>query len=77
VVVTNIFRRDSKSTDPLQLVDIMASGVTCEFHQTVGLAGQGSSKALLVDKLRTAFNVTSFLEGCREGQLNVQLYRDE
>jgi hypothetical protein len=76
LAVTNVCRLDSKSADPLQLVDIMTSGVTFEFRQDAGLAGRGSPKALLADNLRAAFNVSSFLEGCREGRVNVQLYRD-
>jgi len=33
-------------------------------------------KWILADKLRIAFEVSSFLEGCRKGRVNVQLYRD-
>ena len=76
LAVTNVCRLDSKAADPLQLVDVMTSGVTFEFRQAAGLAGQRSPKARLADKLRIAFEVSSFLQGCRKGHVNVQLYRD-
>jgi Protein of unknown function (DUF3800) len=75
LAVTSVCRLDSNAADPLQLVDL-TSGVTFEFRHAAGLAGQCSPKAHLAHKLRIAFEVSSFLKGCRKGNINVQLYRD-
>jgi hypothetical protein len=76
LAVTSVCRLDSNAADPLQMVDLMTSGVTFEFRQAAGLAGRRSPKARLAGKLRIALAVSSFLEGCRKGRVNVQLYRD-
>jgi Protein of unknown function (DUF3800) len=75
LAVTNVCRLDSKAADPLQLVDLLTSGVTFEFRQAAGLAGKRSPKARLAKHLRTAYNADSFLKGCRRKRMNVQIYR--
>jgi hypothetical protein len=75
LAVTSVCRLDSKAADPLQLVDLLTSGVTFEFRQAAGLAGRRSPKARLAKHVRTAYNADSFLKGCRRRRMNVQLYR--
>lgn len=44
LAVLTVCRLDSKSTDALQIVDLLTSAVTFEFRQSVGLAGQTSPR---------------------------------
>jgi hypothetical protein len=75
LAVTNVCRLDSKAADPLQLVELLTSGVTYEFLQAAGLAGRRSPKARLAKHVMTAYKTDSFLKGCRRKRMNVKLYR--
>lgn len=59
--VTSICRLDSRSAQPLQVVDILTSAVAFEFRQAAGLASQGSAKAELAEYVRRRLRVSSFL----------------
>jgi hypothetical protein len=74
--VLNVCRLDSRSTDALQVVDLLTSAVTFEFRQSAGLAGTSSPKAQLADYVRTTYGVRSCMLGCRCNGLNVALYED-
>jgi hypothetical protein len=76
LAVMSVCRLDSKSADPLQLVDLLTAGVAFEFRQAAGLAGQTSPKAELALHLRQAYGITSLLQGCEAQGLNVKLYRE-
>lgn len=75
--VLNVCRLDSRSTDALQVVDLLTSAVTFEFRQSAGLvAGTSSPKAQLAAYVRTTYGVRSCMNGCRCKGLNVALYED-
>lgn len=75
LAATSVCQLDSKAADPLQLVDLMTSGITFEFRQAAGLAGRRSPKARLARHLRQAFSVESVLRGCHRKRLNIKIYR--
>jgi hypothetical protein len=77
LAVTSVCRLDSKSTDPLQLVDLLTSGISFEFRQAAGLAGKRSPKARLASDIRRFYGIESALNGVRMPKLNVAVYRDQ
>ena len=74
--VLEVCRLDSRSTDALQVVDVLTSAVTFEFRQSAGLAGATSPKAALAAYVRDAYGFGSCLAGYRCPGLNVALYED-
>lgn len=72
--VVSICRLDSKSTDALQIVDLLTSAVAFEFRQAAGMAAKSNPKANLAKHVRGKYGVTTCLEGCKEGRLNVAVY---
>lgn len=75
LAVVSVCRLDSNAADPLQLVDLLTSGMTFEFRQAAGLAVRSSPKARLARHLRKAFDIQTALHGCRRKRLNVKIYR--
>lgn len=76
LAVTSACRLDSTSSDALQIVDLLTSGVTFEFRQAAGLAGKQSPKAQLARYLRDAYGGGSYLTGHRRAKMNVAIYTD-
>jgi hypothetical protein len=75
--VTTMCRLDSRTADPLQVVDLLTSAVAFEFRQAEGLAGEGSAKANLAQHVRDAFGVATFLDlPVRNSLVNVRMYRE-
>lgn len=72
--VVSVCRLDSKSTDGLQIVDLLTSAVAFEFRQAAGMAAQTNAKAALAEYVRTKYGVTSCLKGCKKDGINVALY---
>ncbi len=72
--VVSICRLDSKSTDALQIVDLLTSAVAFEFRQAAGMAAKRNAKASLAKYIRRRYGVTTCLKGCKQGKLNVALY---
>ncbi len=65
---------DSRSSDGLQVADLVAGAVAFEQRRLHGLSGEtNSNKAKVVQRLRQAMNVES-LAGPRSPRLNVQVY---
>jgi len=52
LAIANLIRLDSRSTDGLQVVDLLTSAVGFEFRQSVGLAGVKNPKAKLAAYVR-------------------------
>jgi hypothetical protein len=75
LVITTMCRLDSRSSDGLQLADILTGGVTFEFRRNAGLAGQTTAKAQLASALRERYSVSSFLSGYRRTKINVAVYK--
>ena len=55
LAVANFIRLDSRSTDGLQVADLLTSAVGFEFRQTAGLAGAHNPKARLTAHVRARF----------------------
>ncbi|HUN78392.1 MAG TPA: DUF3800 domain-containing protein [Solirubrobacteraceae bacterium] len=72
--VVSVCRLDSKSTDALQIVDLLTSAVAFEFRQAAGIAAKRNAKASLSKYVRRKYGVETCLKGCRQGALNVALY---
>jgi hypothetical protein len=75
LVLVSVCRVDSRSSDGLQLVDILTGAVTFEYRQAAGLAGTRSAKAKLAADLRSLYGVRSVVGGVRNSRLNVATYR--
>jgi len=75
--VVSVCRLDSASTDALQIVDLLTSAVAFEFRQGAGAAASNNPKAQLAAHVRGAYGVSSFLNGFRQGALNIALYRSQ
>jgi hypothetical protein len=76
LTAVTVCRLDSRSCDPLQLVDVLTGAVTFEFRQNAGLAGTGTPKAKLVAEFREIYGVPTVLGGCKTNKINVAIYRN-
>ncbi len=77
--VPSLVRLDSKSTDALQVVDLLTAAVAFEFQQQAGLAGRRTPKARLLEHAKDCFGVASFVDaplGDAHAQVNVRMYGD-
>ncbi|MDP9297919.1 MAG: DUF3800 domain-containing protein [Actinomycetota bacterium] len=74
LAVTSVCRLDSKSADPLQLVDLMTGAVTHEFRQDAGIAGARSPKGKLAAHVREQFGFDSALDRVKLPSFNVARY---
>jgi Protein of unknown function (DUF3800) len=72
--IVSVCRLDSKSTDALQIVDLLTSAVAFEFRQAAGMSAKGNAKATLAEYVRSQYGVKTCLKGCKHGRLNVALY---
>jgi len=59
LAVANFIRLDSRSTDGLQIADLLTSAVGFEFRQAAGLAGTRNPKAELTAYVRERFEAGS------------------
>jgi hypothetical protein len=75
LVLASVCRLDSRSSDGLQLVDLLTGAVTFEYRQAAGLAGTKTVKAKLAEDLRTLYGVKTVVGGARNARLNVATYR--
>jgi hypothetical protein len=74
LAVVSVCRLDSKTTDALQIVDLLTSAVAFEFRQAAGIAAKRNAKASLSKYVRRKYGVATCLKGCKQGTLNVALY---
>ena len=75
--VPSLVRLDSRSTDALQVVDLLTAAVAFEFQQRAGLAGLRTPKAHLLEHVKDCFGVASFTDvplGHVHAQINVRMY---
>ncbi len=74
LAVVSVCRLDSKTTDALQIADLLTSAVAHEFRQAAGMASKDNAKAILAEYMRRQYGVKSCLKGCKDDRLNVALY---
>jgi hypothetical protein len=74
LAVTTVIRLDSKTSDGLQVVDLLTSAAVFEFRAAAGLASSRSDKAQLAAYVRACLGVDSLLGGWRDENLSVQVY---
>jgi len=76
LAVPTVCRLDSRSTDGLQLVDLLLGAILFEFKQAVGDASSTSRKARLAGEVRALYGISSCVpQGCkRSPRLNVAVY---
>jgi hypothetical protein len=75
LAVSSVCRLNSKSADPLQIVDLLTAAVAFEFKQAAGLAGKATPKAALAAYVRKSFGVPSVLGGYKDDRFNVAIYQ--
>lgn len=74
LAVVSVCRLDSRTTDALQIADLLTSAVAHEFRQEAGTASKDNAKATLAKHMRSQYGVGSLLKGCKDDRLNVALY---
>jgi len=74
LAVTTVVRLDSKTSDGLQVVDLLTSAAVFEFRASAGLASLSSDKAELAAYVRAGLGVDSFLNGWRDEDHSGQVY---
>jgi uncharacterized protein DUF3800 len=72
--VVSVCRLDSRSSDGLQLADLLTSAVAFEFRAAAGLASPGNPKGLLARHVRQQLGTSSCLQGWRNARHSVALY---
>jgi hypothetical protein len=77
LAVVSVCRLDSKTSDALQIADLLTSAVAHEFRQAAGMASKYNAKATLAKYMRSQYGVKSCLKGCRDERLNVALYEGD
>lgn len=74
LAMVSVCRLDSKSSDGLQIVDLLTSAVAHEFRSAAGIASPKSGKGQLADHVRAGLGTTSCLAGWRNDTHSVQVY---
>jgi hypothetical protein len=72
--VVSVCRLDSKSSDGLQLADLLTSAVAFEFRAESGLASHKNPKGQLASHVRQQLGTGSCLQGWRNARHSVALY---
>jgi hypothetical protein len=74
LAVSSVFRLDSKSTDGLQLVDILLGAVAFEYKLNTGKCTPGSVKDQLRQHVLSRYSVASFKPSdCTQAAMNVKV----
>ncbi|MGC1237323.1 MAG: DUF3800 domain-containing protein [Acidimicrobiales bacterium] len=74
LAAVSVVRLDSRSSDGLQVADLLTSGITFEFRQDANLASANSPKAEVAQYLRNAIGCGSCLKGWRNGKHSIQIF---
>lgn len=74
LAVTTVARLDSRSTDGLQIVDLLTSSTAFEFRARAGLASSTSHKAELAEHVRGLLGMASGLAGFKSDRVSIQRY---
>jgi len=75
LALTSVVRLDSRSSDGLQLVDLLTSAIAHEFRADAGLASHTSPKGQLSTYVRSMLGATTCLKGWRNKSHSVAIYR--
>ncbi|MEJ7786898.1 MAG: DUF3800 domain-containing protein [Solirubrobacteraceae bacterium] len=76
LAISSVFRLDSKSTDGLQLVDILLGAVTYEYRMRAGECTTGSVKDQLREYVLSSYGLTSFApQHCGSRRFNVKMLK--
>lgn len=74
LAVTSCCRLDSKSSDGLQLADLLTSAVAFEFRASAGIASPSSPKGQLAEHVRLMLGTKTCLGGWRQKLHSVAVY---
>lgn len=74
LAVVSVCRLDSKSSDGLQIADLLTSAIAHEFRAAAGIASAKSEKGQLADHVRDRLGTPSCLPGWRNASHSVQVY---
>ncbi|WP_214466428.1 DUF3800 domain-containing protein [Microbacterium flavescens] len=74
LALTSVVRLDSKSSDGLQIVDMLTSAAAFEFRAAAGLASHTSPKGQLAEHVRTQLGVTTLIGGLHSGPHSLKIY---
>jgi hypothetical protein len=74
LAAVSVVRLDSRSSDGLQVADLLSSAVTFEFRQAAGLARATSPKGQVAAHVRAALGTASCLSGWRNANHSVAIY---
>lgn len=74
LAMVSVCRLDSKSSDGLQVADLLTSAIAHEFRAAAGLASAKSEKGQLAEHVRDRLGAQSCLQGWRNADHSVQIY---
>ena len=74
LALASVVRLDSRSTDGLQVVDMLTSAAAFEFRAHHGLASPSSPKGQLAAHVRNELGVDSLLNGLHQGSHSLKIY---
>lgn len=74
LAVVSVCRLDSKSSDGLQVVDLLTSAAAFEFRASAGLASASSPRGQLAEYVRERLGAESLLNGWRSARHSVAVY---
>jgi hypothetical protein len=74
LAVVAALRLDSRSSDGLQIADLLTSAIAFEFRAQAGLASSSSPKAMLARHVRTSLGAETCVAGWRSDRHSVAIY---
>ena len=74
MALTTVVRLDSRSSDGLQIVDMLTSAAAFEFRAEAGLASHDSPKGQMAEHVRAVLGVPSLLSGLHDGVHSLKIY---
>jgi hypothetical protein len=74
LAVVSVCRLDSRSSDGLQVVDLLTASVAFEFRANAGLANPATPRGQIAAYVRERLGVGSFLSGWRDQRHSVAVY---
>jgi hypothetical protein len=74
LAAVSVVRLDSRSSDGLQIADLLTSAVTFEFRQAAGLASAKSPKGQIAAYIRKSLGCRSCINGWRNTRHSIAIY---
>lgn len=74
LAVVSVCRLDSRSSDGLQVADLLTASVAFEFRAKAGLANPATPRGQIAAYVREKLGVDSFLDGWRDARHSVAVY---